>query len=233
MIAITVETFKKRIKFLQLVYGLGRHKMRNECCVVGAYAELSKEGVEEMMSAANEQEKIKIEEILHFLEVVISSSGKLNSQIDFLKEYEEIGCDVSWQSLGEIYDCCKKSLFATKTVLNKDMGKIKIYASLLVFKVLENLIDNTLQHGKASEIRLSFFIAPNENLVIVYEDNGIGIPQSDKDRIFEKGYGKNTGMGLYLSKEVLDITDTKICEKGEPGKGVRFEIIVPKDNYKI
>ncbi len=131
------------------------------------------------------------------------------------------------------YIIVARSPFSGKKILfDEGLGNIKIFASLLIFKVLENLIDNTLQHGEASEIRFSHFISPDKNLVIVYEDNGKGIPPEDKDRIFEKGFGKHTGMGLFLSKEVLDITDIKICEKGKLGEGVRFEITVPEHNYK-
>jgi len=43
-----------------------------------------------------------------------------------------------------------------------------------------------------------------------------------KEKIFERGYGKNTGMGLFLSREIPAIT-----RNGEPGKGARFEIRVP------
>jgi signal transduction histidine kinase len=69
-------------------------------------------------------------------------------------------------------------------------------------------------------------------LVLVFEDNGIGIPQKDKNRLFTKGFGKNTGLGLFLSREILSITGITITENGEPGKGARFEITVPKGMYR-
>jgi signal transduction histidine kinase len=50
--------------------------------------------------------------------------------------------------------------------------------------------------------------------------------------IFERCFGKNTGMGLYLSREILAITGITIRETGEPGKGARFEIVVPKGAYR-
>ena len=51
--------------------------------------------------------------------------------------------------------------------------------------------------------------------------------------IFEKGFGKNTGLGLFLIKEILAITGMTIQETGVPGKGARFEITVPKGHYRI
>jgi len=45
--------------------------------------------------------------------------------------------------------------------------------------------------------------------------------------IFDKGFGKNTGLGLFPAREILSITGITIRETGEPGKGVRFEITAP------
>ncbi len=47
------------------------------------------------------------------------------------------------------------------------------------------------------------------------------------------GFGKNTGLGLFLSREILGITDISICEKGEYGKGARFKISVSDEAFKI
>jgi signal transduction histidine kinase len=70
-------------------------------------------------------------------------------------------------------------------------------------------------------------------LVVVCEDNGAGIATEDKARLFEQGYGKHTGLGLFLSREILSITGITITENGEPGKGARFEMVVPKGAYRF
>jgi signal transduction histidine kinase len=67
----------------------------------------------------------------------------------------------------------------------------------------------------------------------VYEDNGVGIPTGDKPHLFQKGFGKHTGLGLFLSQEILAITGLTIRESGEPGKGVRFVIAMPTDGYRL
>jgi two-component system CheB/CheR fusion protein len=55
----------------------------------------------------------------------------------------------------------------------------------------------------------------------------------EKEKIFERGYGKNTGLGLFLSRDILDITGITIKETGKPGKGARFEMTVPKEMWRI
>jgi len=69
--------------------------------------------------------------------------------------------------------------------------------------------------------------------VVVWEDNGVGIMEEEKERIFERGYGKNTGLGLFLVREILSLTGIMISETGTPGTGARFEITVPKGSYRI
>jgi signal transduction histidine kinase len=70
-------------------------------------------------------------------------------------------------------------------------------------------------------------------LIISLEDNGIGIPVPDKERVFTKGFGKNTGLGLFLVKEILSITNITIRENGEYQHGARFEMHVPREMYRI
>jgi signal transduction histidine kinase len=67
--------------------------------------------------------------------------------------------------------------------------------------------------------------------IYIFEDDGIGITRKDKSRIFERGIGQNTGLGLFLVREILSITGITIAETGEAGKGARFEIHVPWGRY--
>jgi len=70
-------------------------------------------------------------------------------------------------------------------------------------------------------------------LMIQCEDDGEGIKAEDKSRLFIRGFGKHTGLGLFLSREILAITGITITETGIPGKGARFEIVVPKGMWRM
>ena len=72
-----------------------------------------------------------------------------------------------------------------------------------------------------------------DGLIVLWEDDGAGIPVEEKERIFGQGYGKNTGLGLFLAREILSLTGIAITETGEPGRGARFEMKVPKGNYRV
>jgi K+-sensing histidine kinase KdpD len=104
---------------------------------------------------------------------------------------------------------------------------LSIYADPLIEKVFYNLLENALRHGKGvTRIIFSSFLC-NGNLVIVCEDNGPGVPARYKEDIFNRQHFEHTGLGLFLSREILGITGLSIRECGEPGRGARFEITVP------
>jgi signal transduction histidine kinase len=109
---------------------------------------------------------------------------------------------------------------------------IEVYADQLLPKVFFNLLDNTLRHGEqVTRVHLSADWH-GEDLVLSWEDNGVGVEAREKERIFERGVGKNTGFGLFLVREILAITGITIIEIGTPNEGARFQITVPKGSFR-
>jgi signal transduction histidine kinase len=66
-----------------------------------------------------------------------------------------------------------------------------------------------------------------------YQDNGVGIAENKRNDLFTRSFGKMTEFHLYFIHDILDIYGMKIDETGEPEKGVRFEIIVPREQYRL
>lgn len=111
-------------------------------------------------------------------------------------------------------------------VENDISAGMSVFADQLTIKVFFNLMDNAVRYGgKITTIRFSVEKLDGD-CVIVCEDDGEGIAVDEKERIFERGFGKNTGLGLFLSREILAITGITIKETGEQGKGARFEMTV-------
>lgn len=93
-------------------------------------------------------------------------------------------------------------------------------------------MDNALRYGRTITT-IRFSAEPRgDYLTILCEDDGVGIPPKDKERIFERVFGQTSGLGRALSEEILAITGITICETGEPGKGARFEIHVPNGAFR-
>jgi signal transduction histidine kinase len=102
-----------------------------------------------------------------------------------------------------------------------------IFADPLISKVFYNLIHNAIHHG-GSTSTIHFTLEDRDGVrFIVCEDDGVGIGDEMKGRLFAKGAGKNHGLGLFLSREILAITGISINENGEPGKGARFVMALP------
>ncbi|MGA2913085.1 MAG: ATP-binding protein [Methanoregula sp.] len=94
-------------------------------------------------------------------------------------------------------------------------------------------MDNFIRHGvRATEVDIHCQ-ETHDGMTIILQDNGIGIPLNDKEKIFEKGFGKDTSLGLFLVREILSITGITIRETGIEGRGARFEIIVPRGVYRL
>jgi signal transduction histidine kinase len=114
-----------------------------------------------------------------------------------------------------------------------ETNALEIYADLLIEKVFFNLIDNSLRHGeRITRIHIRYE-REDTGLILVYEDNGIGVPDRQKELIFERGFGKNTGYGLFLIREILSITGLTFKENGIFEKGTRFEIFVPNGLFRF
>ena len=107
-----------------------------------------------------------------------------------------------------------------------------MYADPALEKALGQLLDNAIRHGEhVTRIRISVQEKDGGALLVV-EDDGTGIPAVNKPRLFERGFGKRTGWGLFLASEILALTGMTIAETGEPGKGARFEIRIPAGCYR-
>jgi len=108
----------------------------------------------------------------------------------------------------------------------------ELFADPLVLKVFYNLIENAVRYG-GTITTIEFSLQENgHDHLIICEDDGDGIPKVEKKQIFERGFGKNTGFGLFLSQDILSITDLSIRECGIFGEGARFEILIPSGKFR-
>ncbi|PKL69803.1 MAG: hypothetical protein CVV30_00025 [Methanomicrobiales archaeon HGW-Methanomicrobiales-1] len=160
---------------------------------------------------------------------------RIKEQILFTKDYQSVGVKApQWQSLCHDIRHAASTIGGDTVQVKLPESDAEIYADSFFGRVFYNLIDNSHRHGGAvRNISVETEVIPNGNLVIRYRDDGTGIPLDEKQKIFEQGYGKNTGFGLFFIREVLGITGLTIRETGIPGSGVLFEITVPKAAWRV
>jgi PAS domain S-box-containing protein len=173
--------------------------------------------------------------LTEFCRKAATAADRIAAMIRFTCEYEEIGITApAWQDCRIIVDTAAAQVPLGHVVIKNDLpAGMEVFADPLIVRVFYNLMDNAVRYGqKISAIR--FFMQEHDgNVIIVCEDDGAGVPADEKERIFDRGFGKNTGLGLALSREILDITGITIRENGTPGTGARFEITVPGESCRF
>jgi signal transduction histidine kinase len=208
-------------KKLNLLSSITRHDILNQLTVLIGYLELLKK-------------KQPDPSFSRYFNQMMSAAERIQTMIQFTKTYESIGIKApSWQEVRTLVNVAAKDVtLGGIRLVNDTPAGMESFADPLIIKVFYNLMDNAVRYGgKITAIRFSVEES-GYNRVFVCEDDGEGIPAGDKEKIFERGFGKNTGLGLFLSREILSITQLTIRETGEPGVGARFEIVVPEGMYR-
>jgi PAS domain S-box-containing protein len=203
-----------------LLNSITRHDILNQTVVLVGYIDLARR-------------KREGTDLMTYLDRMDSATDNIVKQINFTRDYQDLGVKApEWFELSLVFAKCFQTLSPPGVRWSDGVGGYAILADPLVEKVFYNLIDNSLRHGGGvTELRL-FASRAADHLLVSYEDNGVGISPPDRKRLFEKGFGKNTGLGLFLSREILAITGIAIEENGEEGKGARFVMDMPPGHFR-
>jgi len=207
---------------LNLLSGMTRHDIRNQLMALKAYIQLSEDSLGDPTQMA---EFILAEEKI---------ANTIERQISFTRDYENMGVmSPVWQNIEALARGAMSELPASAITLVTQCPGLEVYADPLLAKVFYNLLDNALRYGGPDMTMIRIvFTESDQGLILRVEDDGRGIAGEDKDMLFERGFGHNTGLGLFLSREILAITGLTITETGVPGTGARFEILVPKGKFR-
>jgi len=209
-------------KKLNLLSGITRHDILNQLLSLRGYMALSRQQIQE---PANLEFLKKEEKVIETIE----------RQIAFTRDYQDMGIQsAAWQNVHEVVMHVATQLPMRDVKVQVDQIDLEILADPLLEKVFYNLIDNALRYGGNMMNYIHVWSQESgSGLKLICEDDGTGISPEDKKRLFTRGFGKNTGFGLFLSREILSIAGSTITENGLPGKGARFEITVPKGKYRF
>lgn len=211
------EAIKRANLQLNLLTSITRHDILNKISVIYAILEMA-------------DHDCKDPELFNYFRVMMETVEEIQSLIEFTRVYDELGSHApQWIHLKPLLS----SLSVPDSIsISVDIPDVSTFADSMLPRVFANLLDNSIRHGqKVTCIRVSAEVKDN-SLTIIWEDDGAGVTNEDKEAIFDKKFGKNTGFGLFLIREILLLTDITIHETGVPGKGARFEILVPRGAYK-
>jgi len=211
------DAFRQANRQLTLLSGITRHDILNSVAIAAGYLDL--------MAGSPEEKKEE------YLERIQQTLKKIQQQIEFTRTYEILGSNKPvWHNVDAIV---RKMHLPERIRLEISGLGVDIMADPMLGKVFGNLLDNTLRHGGGE---VSMVVVDGrvlgEEFLLTWQDDGPGIDPAEKIKIFNRGYGKNTGLGLFMIREILSITGITIEETGEVGKGARFEIHVPPGKWR-
>ncbi len=211
----TQEALREANKKLSLLSQITRHDIRNKLTGLFGYLDLAEDN---MTDPEITPLLLRIREIAVFI----------LRQIEMTGEYQSIGAgDPVWHPVRDAFIGAAGSIPAEGISFSYTGDYYEILADPLIDKVFYNLLENAIRHAHGLS-RISCSCREEErNLLIHVEDDGPGITNAMKEKIFERGVGSGTGMGLFLVREILSITGIMIQETGQEGTGARFEIRVP------
>ena len=203
---------------LNVIGSFTRHDVNNKLAVIKGNIYLANKNAHENPSLQNNIDQIN------------QATDNIARILEFAKNYESLGNEQrTCVNVGKAIDEAVSLFTDFKGVkIINSCKDFNVLADSMLTTVFHNLIDNSLKYGgNLTQIEIQTREENDGSRTIIYEDNGTGIDQETKKYLFNKGFGKGTGYGLYLIRRTCDIYGWKVQETGELGKGARFEFNVP------
>ncbi len=204
---LALQNYQEHIKLINKIL---RHDLTNSFIAIKSLLnllEIKNEKKEQMLSVI--EDSLKLLARMREMEKFISQHPQLEPfdlrevLNDSFKHFPEIGFEIK--------------------------GNAKVFANETIYSVFDNLIRNAIIHGKADFISIEI-ITHNKTVIIKFADNGTGIPDEIKPKIFDESFkhGKtgHTGIGLFIvNKAVTSFGGYVYVEDNKP-KGATFTIVL-------
>jgi PAS domain S-box-containing protein len=213
---IAREEMLKMINLKQhLLSSITRHDLNNSLQVLAGYCSILEDAISDP-------------ELHNIVSIIQNQSKVMNNQILFMKDYEYLGIKTPiWQSADKVFSTATIPFQNKQIIFQIPLENLEIYADPLIEKAIYNLCDNSIRYGEKLTYIRTIFAPEGDGCRWIIEDDGIGVQEDIKEKIFQKGFGHTNGLGLFFIREILSITNIKIRETGIPARGARFELIIP------
>ncbi len=203
---------------LHVVGSLTRHDVRNKLSAIPGYSYILKRKY---------SDKTVVFDSLAKMEQSVKDAMKI---FDFAKAYEQLGVEELVDvDVGKVVDEAAEMFSSLPFKVINECKGLTVHADSLLRQLIYNFIDNTRKYGQETSVAKIRYERVVGGLQLIYEDDGVGVPLENKGQLFKKGFstGGSTGFGLFLSKKMIEVYGWTITEKGEPGKGAKFVILIP------
>ena len=216
------ETLQRVNQKMNVLSELTRKDLTSQIFVLNSYLEMAKK------HAAGQ------DQIIATLQKGDHAIRLLHETVEYSKDYQDMGAKPpTWQNVKMVLLLGLSHISIGEIRHSIETENLEIFADPLLEKACQGLFENSMAHGEhVTRIRVCHTVTP-DGVTIVFEDDGIGIPHEKKESILFHGGDRAAVRGLFFVREILDITGITIKETGEPGKGARFEMTVPKGAWRM
>jgi signal transduction histidine kinase len=204
------------VTFLRIMNSSLRHDILNSLTVILGYLEFYRENKDEFLLDKVEEKLKYIEKSLHNFKNAESLMGGENSQINLRELVEEVARD-----------------FAGEAKISVKVEDVNVVGNSLLKSAIWNIFHNSIKHGGKSGIKIevrSEDLGSHVDLIIT--DNGVGIPKSIREKVFEEGFSfgnaAGSGMGLFIVRKTVEMFDGKVFIESNEPEGAKFIIRLKK-----
>ena len=188
------------------------------------------------------------EDIFRLLDNIEYGASRITSIVSDLREFarmentkKQVWVDIKSiieKSMGICESQIKKRIKFLNISIQEELPKI-FTNSKAIEQVLINLLVNAAQAADKEDSRVKLDVSldktSQKNLIIKVEDNGCGMDEKTRNRLFDpffttKPSAEGTGLGLYVSNNLIEALGGRIEVESEPGKGSSFRVILPSLN---
>jgi hypothetical protein len=210
-------------KKMQMLHSISSHDIKNIITAIYTYADLI---LEEEVS---DRVKTDLKQLIRFSEDSISTISSFSDM------YTTLSTNLpEWIDLKALVNDLFRSNAELKGIkFTNNIDNLDIYASSQTNFVLQALFDFSIKYYDQVTSILMYTSISEGALHIIYTDDGVGISEEDKARIFDYDITKIGQNKLYIAKELLSITDISLEENGIDKSGTHFVITVKPGWFRV
>ena len=207
------------------------HELKTPLMSISGYAEIMKNGM------------VRQEDVPEFAGRIYDEASRLTSLVKDIIEISKIdekSGEMPFEQVdlqGLMEDICQNLTLPAKkrniTITSRGSNEEVYGVRHILYEMMYNLVDNAIRYNREGGYVNVFLIKENGQVCFGVEDNGIGIPKEEQERIFERFYRVDkshsrktggTGLGLSIVKHGAALHHAEIQLKSEVEKGTRIEV---------
>ncbi|OUJ19546.1 Signal transduction histidine kinase containing PAS domain [Methanonatronarchaeum thermophilum] len=219
---IDITKRKKAEEWAEFIRSTMNHDLKNKIQLMEGYIELLNEKID------SDQKNMKnyINKAINSIDDTKRLIQKIQS-IEKIKKEQTVPTELQNVITNSINDY-KQEIQENDIKIKTDVNNCTVMAGSMLQEVFKNLIMNSIQHADCSKIEITS--TTNKDICsITYQDDGKGIPENNRQHVFEKGFSSKggTGLGLHLVEKIINHYNGDI-ELKDSEKGVKFLITLKK-----